>query len=88
MGYKITVRNLKRNSVNVVMRDQIPVSKSQKVKVHIEEIDPIPENQEEENQRGFLTWRLKLKPGEKKVITVKYIIRLPKDTVLEEWQGE
>jgi hypothetical protein len=88
LGYKITVRNLKRNSVNVVLRDQIPVSKSQKVKVLIEEIDPKPEKQEEENQRGFLTWRLKLKPGEKKVITVKYVIRHSKDAILEEWQGE
>ena len=88
LGYKITVRNLKRNSVNVVLRDQIPVSKRQNVKVLIEEIDPKPEKQEEETQRGFLTWRLVLKPGETKVITVKYVIRHPKDAVLEEWQGE
>jgi hypothetical protein len=88
LGYKITVKNLKRNSVNVVLRDQIPVSKTQKVKVLVEEIDPKPEKQEEENQHGFLRWRLKLKPGEKKVITVKYVIRHPKDAILEEWQGE
>jgi hypothetical protein len=88
LGYKLTVRNLKRNSVNIVRRDQIPVSKNQNVKVLIEEIDPKPEKQEEERQRGFFTWRLVLKPGEKKVITVKYVIRHPKDAVLKEWQGE
>jgi hypothetical protein len=88
LGYKITVKNLKRSRVNVVLRDQIPVSKSQKVKVLIEKIDPKPEKQEEERQHGFITWRLVLKPGEKKVITVKYVIRHPKDAILEKWQGE
>jgi hypothetical protein len=72
----------------VVLRDQIPVSRSQKVKVLIEKIDPKPEKQEKEKQFGFITWRLVLKPGEKKVITVKYVIRHPKDAILEKWQGE
>ena len=88
LGYKITIKNLKRNSVKVVLRDQIPVSKSSKLKVLIEEINPQPENQEEEKPWGFLTWRLKLKPGEKKDITVKYVISYPKDAILEEWQKE
>ena len=86
LGYKITVKNLKRTGIDVVLRDRIPVSKSSKVKVSVEEIHPKPGKQEE--QHGFLTWRLQLKPGETKSVTVKYLVSHPKDAILEEWHGE
>ncbi len=40
-----------------------------------------------DGDNGFITWQLGLKPGEEKVITIKYVITHPKGTSLEDTAG-
>ncbi|MCP5050932.1 MAG: mucoidy inhibitor MuiA family protein, partial [bacterium] len=88
LGYKITVKNLKHTQVSVKLRDLIPVSRGRKVKVRVIQMNPDPEKPGKiDKDKGFLTWRLRLKPGEEKVITVKYLITHPKGTSLQEISG-
>jgi hypothetical protein len=85
MGYTIEVNNLKQEAVTLVVLDQIPVSKNKKVKVIVAPVSPkVEKATEEESLKGILTWKLYLKPKEKKTIRVKYLIKYPKGSMLEE----
>lgn len=74
--YLITLRNNKRTAAHVIVSDQIPVSRNEKIVVKqlapdAKEIKPTPE--------GVLKWTLDLKPAEKRELTVKFSIDHPND---------
>jgi uncharacterized protein (TIGR02231 family) len=85
-GYTIKIKNLKQSVFNVTILDQVPVSKSKEVKVNIQVINPNSEAMDEE--KGILTWKLSLKPGETKEIKIKYVIIHPENNTLSEYDGE
>lgn len=69
--WQITVKNNKAESVKITVEDQYPISTTDEVKVELTEssgaeIDPI---------EGKLTWKLTLKPGEKKELKFSYTIK-------------
>ena len=68
--YDITVRNNKKESVALLLKDQYPLSteiESDKAKVNTE--------------TGILSWELNLKPNETKKIRISYKLKYPKDKV-------
>ncbi len=74
--YLITLQNNKRTAAHVIVSDQIPVSRNEKIVVkqlapEAKEIKPTPE--------GVLKWTLDLKPAEKRELTVKFSIDHPND---------
>lgn len=74
--YLITLQNNKRTATQVIVSDQIPVSRNEKIVVKqlapdAKEIKPTPE--------GVLKWTLDLKPAEKRELTVKFSIDHPND---------
>jgi uncharacterized protein (TIGR02231 family) len=74
--YLITLQNNKRTAAHVIVSDQIPVSRNEKIVVKqlapdAKEIKPTPE--------GVLKWTLDLKPAEKRELTVKFSIDHPND---------
>lgn len=74
-AWKITVKNTKRNSINLVVEDQYPISSNNEIKVELEEssgakVNPIT---------GKLEWNLSLDPGEIKELRLIYSVRYPKD---------
>jgi len=75
-GYSIRVANGLSNEASITVIDRIPVSTHQDIKVNTITLDPKPV---EITQKGLCTWKLKLKRGEEKVISVKYEITYPKD---------
>ncbi|RFC45095.1 MAG: protein of unknown function (DUF4139)/N-terminal protein of unknown function (DUF4140) [Verrucomicrobia bacterium] len=69
--YLLTVQNNKRTSEHVIVADQVPLSRNEKVVVKLlapdmQEVKPTDE--------GTLKWSLDLKPGEKRELTVKFSV--------------
>jgi len=69
--YLITVQNNKRTAEHVIVADQVPVSRNEKiaVKVLAPDADDVKPTDE-----GILKWALDLKPGEKRELTVKFTV--------------
>ena len=77
-SFEITIRNNKKQSVNLIIEDQYPVSTMKEV-----EVDRI-ENKEAEldNDTGKLKWIIQLDGGKEKKIGFKYSVKYPKGSNL------
>lgn len=76
--YEITVKNNKKDEINMLLKDQYPVSQNKEVEVELIESNDASANEE----TGVLTWKLKLAPGEVKKVRVSYSVKYPKDKTL------
>ena len=76
--YEITVKNNKKDAINMLLKDQYPVSQNKEVEVELLESNDAAVNDE----TGVLTWKLKLAPGEVKKIRISYSVKYPKDKML------
>lgn len=77
-AYRITIRNTKKESVELLLEDQIPVSKNSDIEI----LDAEYKGAELNAETGKLTWKLNLKPSETKIIDVKYVVKYPKGKTL------
>lgn len=78
--YEITIRNNKKQAIELDLTDQIPVSQVKEVEVELLDqgkatLDP---------ETGFLKWKVKLQPGESVKHRFQYQIKYPKGGVLQE----
>jgi uncharacterized protein (TIGR02231 family) len=85
LGYKMKAKNFKKTDVKLKIFDQIPIAKFEKIVVNVLTIDPKPVEKKEKKDDGLLEWDISLKPGEEKVLTVKYEVIFPKGMLVEEW---
>jgi uncharacterized protein (TIGR02231 family) len=74
-AFEIVVRNTKKESLSIVVEDQIPVSKQKELEVDL--IDALGAQLEKES--GKLVWNLKVNPSESKKIILKYSVKYPKN---------
>ncbi len=73
--FEITVKNNKKSALDVVVYDQIPISRQKDIEVILNESDKAKYNAE----TGKLEWTVTLKPGESKKIRFSYTIKYPSD---------
>jgi uncharacterized protein (TIGR02231 family) len=73
--YEISVKNNKVSEVNLLLKDQFPLSNIKEIEVDLENSDGAIVNKE----TGVLTWKIALKPGENKKFRFSYTVRYPKD---------
>ncbi|MEO5564314.1 MAG: DUF4139 domain-containing protein, partial [Chitinophagaceae bacterium] len=73
--YEITVKNNKLTDVNLLLKDQFPLSTIKEVEVKLEESQDALLNEE----TGVLTWKIALKPGESRKFRFAYAVKYPKD---------
>lgn len=73
--YEITVKNNKLTDVNLLLKDQHPLSTIKEVEVKLEDGGEAMVNPE----TGVLTWKIELKPGESKKLRFSYSVKYPKD---------
>lgn len=76
--YETTIRNNKKEAINLMLKDQYPVSTNQEIEVTLLKDDGAKANAE----TGVLTWELKLAPGETKKIRISYKVKYPKNKVI------
>ncbi|MET0391826.1 MAG: DUF4139 domain-containing protein [Chitinophagaceae bacterium] len=73
--YELTVKNNKLTDVNMLLKDQHPLSTIKEVEVQLEDAGGAMVNTE----TGVLTWKVALKPGESKKFRFTYSVKYPKD---------
>ena len=76
--YNITVKNNKKEKVDMILKDQFPVSTNKEIEVELLESNGAVIN----NDLGVLTWKLELAPGESRKFKISYSVKYPKDKVL------
>lgn len=77
--YDITIRNNKKESVQLLLKDQYPLSTDKEVEIELKESDGAKINTE----TGILTWDLNVKPNETKKIRISYKVKYPKDKIID-----
>ncbi|MFL5808131.1 MAG: mucoidy inhibitor MuiA family protein [Flavisolibacter sp.] len=78
LSYEITVKNNKKDSVHMLLKDQYPLSTNKDVEVELLESSGAINNPE----LGILSWKLELAPGETKKLRFAYTVKYPKDKML------
>lgn len=73
--YEVIVKNNKLTDVNLLLKDQYPLSTIKEVEVKLEDGGEAAINEE----TGVLTWKVNLKPGESKKFRFSYSVKYPKD---------
>ena len=75
MAWRIMVKNIRNENVNMTLKDQIPVSQNSGITVTTEELSG--GNLDKEN--GYITWQLNLQPNEQRELLVQYRVKYPKN---------
>lgn len=73
--FDLTLRNNKKEEVQLLLKDQYPLSTDKEITVELLDDGKAKVNTE----TGILTWDLKLQPGETRKIRISYKVRYPKD---------
>jgi hypothetical protein len=77
-SWKTTVRNNKSQEVNILVLDQVPVSRLEEVEVDASDLSGGKLNK----LTGEVKWEFKLKPMERKELNLKYAVKYPKSRSL------
>ena len=76
--YDIIVRNNKKETAQITVKDQYPISTLVNLEVELLESSSAEVNKE----TGMLQWQMKLKPGETKKVRLSYRVRHPKNIAI------
>jgi uncharacterized protein (TIGR02231 family) len=76
--FDITIRNNKKEAVDMKLQDQIPLSPDKEIEIEMLENS----SGKIVAETGILTWDLNLKPNETKKIRISYKVRYPKDRTI------
>jgi uncharacterized protein (TIGR02231 family) len=70
------ILNAKNKEITITINDNFPVSQNEKIKV---ELEAPKMNEAEISAEGIITWKVKLAPGEKKNLALKFRVEYPKE---------
>lgn len=76
--YEITVKNNKKEKIQMQLKDQYPLSTNKDIEVELLEMSGADNNAE----LGILSWSLDIAPGESKKLRFSYSVKYPKDKVI------
>ena len=85
---QITAENNRKTAETVIVKDQLPITRHEKIGVTMvapaaSEIRPEEEGGKDgvvrKDEDGVLSWTLKLQPGEKRTIPLKFYVEYPAD---------
>ena len=74
-NFRITVKNMHERAVDLVVQDQIPVSRNDEIKV--EYVGPTPTDKDVDGKRGVIAFKSKLNPEEERQIEFGYRVIWP-----------
>jgi hypothetical protein len=76
--FEISIRNNKKQAINLIVEDQFPVSTMKEV-----EVDKIESKEAElDNESGKLKWTMSIDPGKEKKVGFKYSVKYPKGNTI------
>ena len=76
--YEITVKNNKKERIQMLLKDQYPISSTREIEEELLESGGADVNKD----TGVLTWKVELAPGESKKYRISYSVKYPKDRTL------
>jgi uncharacterized protein (TIGR02231 family) len=76
--FDLSVRNGKKDAVDLLLKDQYPLSSDKDMEIELLQSD----NAKVNTETGILTWFLKLSPNETKKIRISYSVKYPKDKII------
>ncbi|CAN5264213.1 DUF4139 domain-containing protein [soil metagenome] len=76
--YEITVKNNKNETINLLLKDQYPLTTNKEIEVELIDAGDAEINKD----LGILNWKLSLAPNETKKIKFSYTIKYPKDKTI------
>ena len=74
-GFEISVRNNKSQAIELILKDQIPLSTDSEMVIDADDLSGGQLNKE----TGIVEWKLKLQPGEQIKKRISYTVKIPKD---------
>ena len=77
--YDITVKNNKKEAVEMLLKDQYPISTDKEITIELLDNGKAKVNTE----TGILTWDVKLNAGETKKYRISYKVKYPKDKFID-----
>ncbi len=77
--YDLTIRNNKKEDIEMLLKDQYPLSSDKEITIELLEDG----NAKVNNETGILSWELKMAPNETKKIRISYKVKYPKDKVID-----
>ena len=78
MTWRILVKNTRKETVSLLLQDQIPVSRNSDISVTTEELSGGTLNKEQ----GIVSWQLQLQPGEQRELILQYKVKYHKSRKL------
>jgi len=75
-AYRITVHNYASAARDIVMRDRLPVSQHEKVKVRVQNVQPPPK---ERTKLELVVWQFTLAPDAEQKIEYQFVVEHPQD---------
>lgn len=75
-AYLITVHNYANAPRKVVIRDHLPVSQHERVKVKVQNVQPVPS---ERTKLELITWKFSLPAGGEQKIEYRFVVEHPQD---------
>ena len=76
--YELTVKNNKKDSIALILKDQYPISTNKEIEVELIQSTDAANNAE----IAVLTWKLDIAPGESKKVRISYSAKYPKGKIL------
>ena len=77
--YDITVKNNKKEAIEILLKDQYPISTDKEITIELLDNGKAKVNTE----TGILTWDVKLNAGETKKFRISYKVKYPKDKFID-----
>ena len=78
LNYEISVRHGKKESIQIVIEDQVPISKNGDIKVNVQENSS--GNYSEET--GKVMWKMDIPPGATEKRKLNFTVKYPKEKVI------
>lgn len=75
-GYEIRLQNLLPDVADIVVQDQIPVSRHEQIKVKLDQVQPDPA---EKSDLNMLEWRLSVASQAEQTVRYQFVIEHPRD---------
>lgn len=76
--YELSIRNKKKQEIEITIEDQVPLSTNEEIKVENTETGNASYNKE----TGKLIWKLKVNSAEEKKLRFGYSVQYPKDKIV------
>lgn len=74
-SFEISVRNTRTEPINILLEDQVPISRNSQIEVQVIDVGGASWNRE----TGKLSWVLTLQPSESRKVKFTYEVKYPKD---------